>query len=416
MSEARVHAKAKKARQDDLEALQITFYEIEAWIEKTQPVLKRMTGELDKASVHFDQLRPKPAAAAPQPQLPPSSVPLSPPVTPPNTTSFRPPPVPHVTAGLSSQPISIPMSIHNPQSINTRQMCLRNDSLTVGSAHKPVSWVFSFNPTGGLKLETNITSVDQLVDAVDKFSLLVHPGGFASINPRNTREESPQSPNSQQPDVDTSVEYWGKALDMNPCTPHRNSPIPSPCTATTTSLLSPVTDAGITVPRDMLERICQVYWDCLHPKICVDWRTFWNRYPNPTRNLLCVNSGLALAFIHFIRHDSKSCPNAKEVGMQYFERTRTLLADCFDTPDLATVEALMNLGMFQVLQKYGSQARLYIGFAIRMALRIGMHRRENLPTDPAERKHHLRVFMVMYYYDCFVSTYAMQPPLLDDAD
>ncbi|CEP13182.1 hypothetical protein [Parasitella parasitica] len=42
---------------DDIESLQITFYEIESWIEKTTPILTRMTKELDKASGHFEKRR-----------------------------------------------------------------------------------------------------------------------------------------------------------------------------------------------------------------------------------------------------------------------------------------------------------------------------------------------------------------------
>lgn len=430
-SEARAHAKAKKARQDDLEALQITFYEIEAWIEKTQPVLKRMTGELDKASVHFEQLRPKTRPTTPQ-----SPVPLSPPITPSDARSVRshfsqppssfsslssPPPLHQtpITVATADPAVPTPTGVTGPtgpvplSNTDAEQVCQRENT-TLGDEQKPVSWVFSFNPSGGLKLETNITSVDQLVDAVDKFSLLVHPGGYASIKPHDKHEDAdrdpPHSPTTHQHDIDPSIEYWEKALDLNPCKQTLSPPNSDPPGVASEAA------TNMQVPREMLERICQVYWDCLHPKICVDWKSFWNRYSNPTRNLLCVNSGLALAFIHFYRHDSKSLPNAKDIGTGYFERTRTLLADCFDTPDLATVEALMNLGMFQVLQKQGSQARLYVGFAIRVALRIGMHRRENLPKDPAARKHQLRLFMVMYYYDFFVASYVMQPPVLDDAE
>lgn len=381
--DAKSEAKAKKAQHDDLEALQITFYEIESWIEKTTPVLNRMTKELEKASVHFDKRRKE--RQIEQEKLV--------------------PPLASTSAPLSNAPTSL-------------------KSTTTEEQQRRVQWTFSFEPQGSMSLETNITSIDQLVDAVQKIKLLARPDELQqleeqelSANGNVERSDSHHEvePHDEQDDdkdiedrqseVDPTLEFWSTALYLRP-EPHFFDKGVNETAREVADQVSP----------QIMHYICQVYWDCLHPKFSADWATFWHRSDDPKRNQLCVESALAIVFLHVVRHDKNICPNAPDIARVYFDRAREILTDCFDTPDCSTIEALMNLAMFLVLCKKHSQARLYMGLGIRIMLELGMNKRRNLPEDLVLRKRYLKVFLVVYYNDLILGAYMVDSAQLDDKE
>jgi hypothetical protein len=377
-TDAKSQAKAKKAQHDDLEALQITFYEIESWIEKTTPVLNRMTKELEKASVHFDK-RKKDIEPRQEEMVPPLASTSANPLPATTTTSTT----PATTTALDEQ-------------------------------QRKVQWTFSFEPQGSMSLETNITSIDQLVDAVHKIKLLARPEEIQQVeeevinvqNKNFQREVDPQDDKEieERPaDVDPTLEFWSTALGLRPDSQFFDKGV-NETTREVADQVSP----------QILQYICQIYWDCLHPKFSGDWDTFWHRSDDPKRNQLCVDSALAIVFLHVVRHDKTICPNGHDIARVYFDRARELLTDCFDTPDCSTIEALMNLAMFLVLCKKHSQARLYMGLGIRIMLELGMHQRRNLPQDLVLRKRYLKAFLVVYYNDLVLAAYMVDCAQLDD--
>ncbi|KAI8092709.1 uncharacterized protein BX664DRAFT_327948 [Halteromyces radiatus] len=302
-----------------------------------------------------------------------------------------------------------------------------------------MQWILTFQPGNSLRLETNITSVEQLVDAVQKIQLLADPSSknvhqpidpssvFIASSSSSSSSSSSFSSNSSSSSISSpssklstpwtgnhqlrlgpSTEYWYAALQRRPRScleDYKNSDEMN---------LSQVTE---NVSPHVLNYACQIYWDCLHPKFSGDWSTFWDRSGDPKRNQVCIDSGLAMVFLHIIRHHKDSCPNANDIGYYYYERAREALMDYFDSPDCATLETLMNLAMFCILCKRHSQARLHIGLAYRMILDMGIHQQSNWPKDNLLlRKKYLKLVMVLYYNDISVSMYSGEPTLLNDMD
>ncbi|ORX50514.1 hypothetical protein DM01DRAFT_1337690 [Hesseltinella vesiculosa] len=390
-----------KNQQHELEALQITFYEIEAWIEKTSPILNRMTSELCKASEQFEKRR---SLQPPQPQ----------PVATTSNNHLRLPPEPIPTPSYSS-----------PSILNNTQHDL----------HCPMKWSMSFQPNNSMRLETNIKSVDELVEAVQQIRLLTnddpalpdhpfpsHPSSyFSRRRSRHTQADdeeddddllyddagallSPVS-NITMATAWTNMEYWREAIRRRPricLEKYKHHDMNLSCL---TKDVSP----------NVMHYICHLYWDCLHPKFSSDWMTFWDRCDEPQRNQLCIDSGLAIVFMHGTRHHKDICANAHDIAFFYYDRARENLMDYFDTPHCATLETLLNLSMFCILCKQHSQSRIYIGLAIRMMLEMGMHRRSSLPADNLIlRKKYLKFFMVLYYNDIQSSLYSGEPTQVND--
>lgn len=414
-AEEKAAAKAKKAQNDDLDSLQITFYEIESWIEKTTPVLARMTNELDKVSHRFEKQRPQTYHLPQQQnqQQPHIQRSLQQPQGQPSFQQSQQPP----------QPPQPPQ----PQQQHAQSPTEEDDSM---------QWVLSFQPGNNLRLETNITSVEQLVDAVQKMRLLAGPtsdneqwpsqhhhydspdvsfaSSYSSASSSTSSGESSSSSlsipwtGSDQIRLGPSTEYWCTALQRRPrsCLEDYKD-----CDEMNLGKLTE------NVSPHVLNYACQMYWDCLHPKFSADWSTFWDRSGDPKRNQVCIDSGLAMIFLHLIRHHKNSCPNANEIGYYYYERSREALMDYFDSPDCATLETLMNLAMFCILCKRHSQARIYIGLAYRMILDMGIHQQSSWPKDDLDlRRKYLKLFMVLYYNDISVSMYSGEPTQLNDLD
>jgi hypothetical protein len=378
-AEAKAAAKAKKIQQDDMDALQITFYEIESWIEKTAPVLNRMTKELDKASRHFNKGK------------------------------------------VAAAPLSLPTPSPPPPSIVTPSPAL--NSLDLSS----MQWTLSFQPGNSMRLETNIKSVEQLIEAVQKIRLLAEnsndeddsliPDLFLmdnNYNNSNNDDELDDSTSSSSSSttssiivVDPSIEYWNIAMYRRPQKCFDKYKHCDMNLARLTEDVSPT----------VLDYICQTYWDCLHPKFSGDWNTFWDRSGDLQRNQVCVDSGLAMVFLHIIRHNKDACANAHAIAYYYYDRAREALMDYFDTPNEATIETLLNLSLFCILCKRDSQARIYIGLAYRMMHQLGLHKLSKLPDiERLQRKRYLKLFMVLYYNDITIGVYSGEPTLLDDSD
>lgn len=358
-------AKEKKSTpQDDMESLQITFYEIESWIEKTSPVLTRMTKELDKASTHFGKRRKE---------------------------------------------------SHQEQQLTTWK---RNNwqELTLSEDETTMQWRLSFQPGNLLRVDTNITSVEQLIKAVQSIRLL------------QEQENSPQNSSTAIDDDDhaldlllcsssqsthlpqdaSSVEYWQYALGRRPKIHLENYNHYQMNLNYLTKDISSTT----------LNYIGQLYWDCLHPKFFSDWTSFWDRSDNSRRTQACIDSGLAMVFLHVIRHDKDISHNSQNIAGFYYDRARDELTHFFDEePDFSTVEALLNLSMFCTVCKQLSQARIYISLCIQICTASGFHRPLNLPTnDLMLGKKYIKLIAIMYYNDWTLSMYKGETPLINDED
>ncbi|KAI8078083.1 uncharacterized protein B0P05DRAFT_122976 [Gilbertella persicaria] len=342
-AEARAAAKARKIQQDEMDALQITFYEIESWIEKTAPALEKMTKELDKASQHFTNKKRKDKHL------------------PNNTTALMNP-------------------TGNTTSIN---------SLLEHYQHElaAMQWKLSFQPGNSLRLETNIKSVEQLIEAVQKIQLLAEPSTTFNIS-RDCDSVNEEDFSSSGSFVDSCIEYWNLAMYRRPAICVKDYEHDDMSLKSLTEDVTP----------SVLAYICQTYWDCLHPKFSEDWSTFWESSDDPNRNQLRIDSGLAMVFEHIVRHDSNACANAQALSHYYYGRAQTLL----------------NLSFVTVLKKHDFQSGIYIEFAYRMMHQLGIHQMSQWPENRLIRKRNFKLYMVLYYNDTIISVYSRDPPVLDE--
>ncbi|KAI9311571.1 hypothetical protein BX666DRAFT_941755 [Dichotomocladium elegans] len=395
---------AKKAQQDDFESLQITFYEIESWIEKTTPVLARMTKELDKASQHFQKRKQELRNEEDSKRKELDAVP-------PQAPAVLAPRPPQISGSLATglpekeQPSLVPQ--HQIQ---------QQQSTTTEADPSTMQWTLSFQPGNSLRLETNIRSIDQLVEAVRKISVLAdEPGSASSTLPMNDKEypadeammdDATPSPSTS---MSRSVSVWIDPLATDPSTEYWHIAIgrrPQTCLEKYKHCEMNLSRLTEDVSPSVLNYIGQLFWDCLHPKFTCDWYSFWDRSGDPKRNQVCIDSGLAIVFLHVIRHDNTACNNALDIAYYYYDRARESLMEFFDSPDCATLETLLNLAMFCTVCKRHSQARIYTSLAFRMMLEMDMLHRSRLPQDRIMRKQYMKLFMVLYYNDITTAIYS----------
>ncbi|KAI9358482.1 hypothetical protein BD770DRAFT_387409 [Pilaira anomala] len=386
----------KTTAYDDIESLQITFYEIESWIEKTRPLLSRMTKELEKASGHFDNSKRK-------------KVTLSKEVV--------------DQKKLEQQLLQL-----QQQQLLWKRSILCDEASTSSTAastdrkeNKSMQWILSFQPGNLLRLDTNITSVEQLIEAVQKIRLLQQEGEHEPNSHNNNKNQStveneeevdlietqctsPALSNTSQPDV-SYVEYWFNAIGRRPKICLENY---KHCRMNLNGLTKNISPQA-------LNYIGQVTWDCLHPRCCLDWTSFLERTGDAERSQVCIDSGLAVMFLHVMRHDKDICDNAEQIAGFYYDRARESLMEFFDDhPDCATIEALLNLSIFCIICKRYSQARIYIGLALHMILDCGIHKpEENVPAENLLRKRKFyKLLLVLYSSDYNLSIYTGDPTLI----
>ncbi|KAI8339019.1 hypothetical protein BC941DRAFT_421871 [Chlamydoabsidia padenii] len=98
-------------------------------------------------------------------------------------------------------------------------------------------------------------------------------------------------------------------------------------------------------------------------------------------NSLLVNAILAWAARHAaIYHDLFPGQDPNRVGEHYFDQAKILLRDCFLASTLDTVHALLLMYIYSIGKtgsgraQAGSEAYVFLGLAIRMAVDMGLHR------------------------------------------
>ncbi|CEP13181.1 hypothetical protein [Parasitella parasitica] len=287
-----------------------------------------------------------------------------------------------------------------------------------------MQWLLSFQPGNLLRLDTNITSVEQLIQAVQKIKLLQsdEAASFNSASAASTARALPEdedmalellcsSPsNSSTADQPSAayVEYWQYALGRRPKVCLENY---RHCRMNLNSLTKDLSP-------EALNYMGQVFWDCLHPKFSSDWNSFWDRSGDVRRNQVCIDSGLAMVFLHVMRHDKDICENSQEIAGFYFDRAREEMMEFYDEPpDCSTIEALLNLSMFCIVCKRYSQAKIYVGLCLHMVMECGIHQSCKLPTDDLiARKKYLKLLLILYYNDSTLSVYVGDQAIIRDTE
>ncbi|KAI8373535.1 hypothetical protein EDC96DRAFT_498674 [Choanephora cucurbitarum] len=360
---------------DEIQSLQVTFYEIESWIEKTAPLLNRMTEELDRASKHFVKRRRE----TPEQQ-------------------------------------TIQLERHLLELQQKNPVLLSNALVDNSQKEGSMQWLLSFQPGNLLRLDTNITSIEQLIEAVQKIKLLQSEESInvQPIESTVTEEDkilellcSSPSPSFDLPHDASSIEYYRYAMTRRPEISLENY---NHCRMNLNGLTENISPAAFNY-------IGHVFWDCLHPKTSSDWSSFRDRSGDNQRNQACTDACLAVMFLHVMRHDKYICENSQAIAGFYYDRARDRLMEFYDEPaDLLTIEILLNLSMFCTICKRYTQTRIYTGLCLHKIMEMGFHRSANLPKDDLSlRKTYLKILLTLLYNDCSYSVHAEESITIDDS-
>ncbi|KAG1139024.1 hypothetical protein G6F38_010122 [Rhizopus arrhizus] len=325
----------------DFQNLEFTFYEIDSWIESSKLLLEQKTAELERVSP-FLIVKPKKDEC-------------------------------------------------EEQNSNDQTLVKLNSSIL-----NDMKWTLSFQPGDLLRIDTHITSVEQLIEAVHK----IRPQGLVDI-PEDDQELASTSTLSST--VYQAAEYWPYASLKNPqvfiedyrhnqmnLDHYLKSIMPSP-----------------------LNEILKVYWNCLQPQFASDWDSFWNRSSDPKLNQLCTDAALSRVFLHIKRHDRYLCPNAQELAGYYFDRARGELTEYFD--DLSScslTEAIVDLALSCLICKRFPKAVIYTDLGYRKWIELGANHNQ-FRNDRWMRKRYLKIFMCLQFTDFLIGYHHGKSCIID---
>ncbi|KAI9275356.1 hypothetical protein BY458DRAFT_507198 [Sporodiniella umbellata] len=325
---------------EEFRKLQITINEIDSWIEKSKNILQKSTAQLDKASEYLPKQKELGSA---------------------------------LEQVLDQHPNWQSSSLHD------------------------MKWALSFQPGNLLRIDTNITSVEELIEAAQKIRQLQR-GADEKEDFQEQKDVEICSSSSSSSAASSiyyqAAEYWLSALSKNPVVVIEDY---KHCRANLDNLLKNMTP-------EPLCTMMQDSWDCPHPKFSKDWDTFWNRSSDPNLNRLCTDSALSRLFLHSMRHDRDLYPDAQTLAGYYYDRARDELMEYFDaTPSFAIIEAIINLAVSCMVCKRYSKARLYMVLGYRKWLELGSNHNQ-FKDDIQLRKNYLYLRVALQFND-FITSY-----------
>ncbi|CAO3651171.1 unnamed protein product [Cunninghamella blakesleeana] len=172
-------------------------------------------------------------------------------------------------------------------------------------------------------------------------------------------------------------------------------------------------------PRLLDQLMHTHYHKCFLAYQIVDKKTFMEQYMNqPGLDPLLANSISAWVAKHgCVYHDmSTNGQQLCKMGDTYFKNARQILKKSLDVSSPNTIQAILNLYMFQLSSEQNGQPYLYIGLAKRMARDLKFNKKEHLPSDPVERETCKRLWWSTYWLDLCASIESNRITTLDDKD
>ncbi|KAI8890103.1 hypothetical protein K501DRAFT_207450 [Backusella circina FSU 941] len=314
-----------------------------------------------------------------------------------------------------------------PSTPSSNNMVAVASETQVQQSNQPVTWKLSLSPSG-LRIDTNIASV------ADLYRILLN--GISQLNINNdsntTNLFSTDSIRAEgkQKSSSNSKNWRGlnrRSLDSGDNTLGRSNKI------NTSGRLWEVDDSEArkilqekpqnddsTLPKETLDNLMHTcYHKCFLAYQIVDQQDFTQRYATPSSGIdpLLSNSINAWVSKHgCIYHGAGDGSDPSVVGEAYFKNARQLLKKCFDISSPNTIQALLNLYMYQLSSERSSLAYLYIGLAIRMAQDLKFHKKEHMPADLKQRETNKRLWWSAYWLDLCAALESNRPTMVDDKD
>ncbi|KAK5130628.1 hypothetical protein LTR08_001887 [Meristemomyces frigidus] len=157
------------------------------------------------------------------------------------------------------------------------------------------------------------------------------------------------------------------------------------------------------------------------------WQSFEHLYDTPSESYTNEDNNFlplfhsAMALGHLFAKDDPSrltkhgYESAIQQGFTHFKNARQLM-DITDCRDLSSIQAVMFLCMFMQSSAKLSQCYVYVGVALRSAMRMGLHRSYVGNFDPIEAELRKRIFWTIRKLDVYIGAMLGLPQVLSDDD
>ncbi|KAG0783753.1 hypothetical protein G6F16_010788 [Rhizopus arrhizus] len=318
-------------------------------------------------------------------------------------------------------------------SINEDNMQLTSSNLSDINSQS-VTWKLSLSPSG-LRIDTNIASVADLykilLNGISQLNINNDSTSIGLFNPESSLYSSSSGTRDKQ-QYNTKRNMFNGYLDGNN-SGNNNS---NGNNTNESGRLWEVDDneakkilqekkqleecnsnAPSTLSKSTLDELMHTcYHSCFLAYETVDKETFIQQYSNDTLDPLLRNSIDAWVSKHGCIYHSATNAAPSNVGEVYFKNARQVLKKCFDISSPTTIQALLNLYMYQLSSERSSLAYLYIGLAIRMAQDLKFHKKEHMPADLNQRETNKRLWWSAYWLDLCAALESNRPTMVDDKD
>ncbi|KAI9279656.1 fungal-specific transcription factor domain-containing protein [Sporodiniella umbellata] len=341
-----------------------------------------------------------------------------------NINPFASPPSSSAPSNNSGYPVISPNE-DNMQIASTSQSDVNNQSVT---------WKLSLSPSG-LRIDTNIASVADLykilLNGISQLNINNDSNSTGLFNPESSVYSS--SRDRQQQQQSDKRNMFNGYLDGDNANIGPNSineggrlwevdDVEAKKILQEKKLMEDTNNANSnnmssTLPKETLDRLMHTcYHTCFLAYEIVDKEAFMQNYSNDTLDALLRNSIDAWVSKHGCIYHSVSTVTPSNVGEVYFKNARQVLKKCFDISSPITIQALLNLYMYQLSSERSSLAYLYIGLAIRMAQDLKFHKKEHMPANLNQRETNKRLWWSAYWLDLCAALESNRPTMVDDKD
>lgn len=259
-----------------------------------------------------------------------------------------------------------------------------NDTTTAfatAATTEPVHWKLSVNPSSGIRIDTNISNVNEL------YQILLN--GISQLNINHHLRTSSTSPSPL-----TASHYQTPKLLLL----HDQQQLPK---ETLHHLMSSYYSS------------CFLAFTVIHPEEFTQ-KILSTTPESKTKHKLLMNS----IFAWVIKHSSVFHHLNNHSDTIYFKKARQLLQKCFVKSSPVTIHALLHLYMYQLLCDEADLAYLYIGLAIRMAQDLEFNKKPANPwtLDPVQAELNKRLWWSTYWLDLTAALESNRPAMVDDSE
>ncbi|KAI8368915.1 fungal-specific transcription factor domain-containing protein [Choanephora cucurbitarum] len=286
---------------------------------------------------------------------------------------------------------------------------------TIQPENQQVKWKISF-VSSGLRIDTNIANI------ADLYRILLNGIRQLNVNHDNSAGLSNViSDKHRNENNSLSKPSWEKnSLTKDRLWEVNDSEAQKILTGNVQPATITTSNATMLFSKETLKHLVQTcYHSCFLPYQILDQDEFMEKYNTPGGlEPILMNSIHAWVSKHgCIYHNTPhTYQNPATIGESYFLKARKLLKKRFDQSNFTTIQALLNLYMYQLSSERSNLAYLYIGLAIRMAQDLKLHKKDYMPSDPKEKERNKRLWWSAYWLDLDAALGSNRPTMVDDKD